>query len=330
MATDKKISFFHGKSSDIDEQIAAGIITPSDFVVGSDDDVLYYIDESSASHALGASKTKEAHTVELGTGGSIGSLKTGDVLDKGIDLDTLIKKLTVKQIPPTYTAPKVSISTSSATTVEVGASFTPALTATFTKNDAGDLSELAIYQDGTTNAIVSAPTSPATASPNVTAVEGTVSFYAKATYAEGAVKNDNLGEAYPTGHIAAGSITSSKVNFTGKRNAFYGTGVGDLPELTSDVVRSLGKNILGPSSNTTFSIPVTVGQQYVVFAYPATLRDVSQVMYVETNDTGAASKFTKSTVSVEGANSFAGTNYKVYSYQMATPAAATMTFKVTI
>ncbi len=330
MAADEKISFFHGKSSDIDEQIAAGIITPNDFVVGSDDDVLYYIDDSSASHALGAARTKEAHTVELGTGGSIGSLKTGDILDKGIDLDTLIKKLTIKQIPPTYTAPKVSISTSSATAVEVGASFTPTLTATFTENDAGDLSELAIYQDGTTNAIVSAPTSPATASPNIAAVEGTVSFYAKATYAEGAVKNDNLGEACPTGHIAAGSATSSKISFTGKRNAFYGTGVGDLPELTSDVIRSLGKNILGPSSNTVLNIPVAVGQQYVVFAYPDTLRDVSQVMYVETNDTGAASKFTKSIVSVEGANGFAGADYKVYSYHMAMPAAATMTFKVTI
>lgn len=330
MAADNKISFFHGESSKIDEQIAAGVITPSDFVVGSDDDVLYYIDESSSSHALGASKTKEAHTVELGAGGSIGSLKTGDVLDKGIDLDTLIKKLTVKQIAPTYTAPRVSISTSATTTVEVGTTFTPALTATFTKNDAGDLSEIAIYQDGVTNAIVSAPSSPATASPNVTAVEGSVSFYAKATYAEGAIKNDNLGDAYPTGHIAAGSITSSKVSFVGKRNTFYGTGAGTLPAPTSDIVRSLGKNVLGASSNTTFSIPVAVGQQYVVFAYPATLRDVSQVMYVETNDTGAASKFTKSVVSVEGANGSAGIDYKVYSYQMATPAAASMTFKVTI
>lgn len=330
MAADKKISFFHGESSKIDEQIAAGTITSSDFIVGSDDDVLYYVDDANATHALGASKTKESHTVQLGAGGSIGSLKTGDVLDKGIDLDTLIKKLTMKRIAPTYTAPRVTLTTSSAAAVEVGTEFTPALSATFTKNDAGALTELAIYQDGVTNAIVSSPTSPASASPNVTTPEGTVSFYAKATYAEGAVKNDNLGDASPSGHIAAGSINSSKVTFTGKRNTFYGTGAGNLPELNSAFVRGLGKNVLGASSGTVFSVPVAVGQQYVAFAYPATLRDVSQVMYVETNDTGAASKFTKSTVSVEGANGAKAINYKVYTYQMATPAAASMTFKVTI
>lgn len=330
MTADKKISFFHGESSKINEQIVAGTITPSDFVVGSDDDVLYYVDEDSSPHALGASKTKEAHTVELGAGGTLGSLKTGDVLDKGIDLDTLIKKLVVKQIPPTYTVPKVSISTSAATAVEVGTSFTPNLVATFTKNDAGDLTELAIYQEGVTNAVVSSPTSPANAAPNVTAVEGAITFYAKASYGEGAIKNDNLGDAYPTGHIAAGSITSSRINFVGKRNAFYGAGAGNLPELTSAAIRSLGKNILGASSGTVFSIPVAIGQQYVAFAYPATIRDVSQIMYVETNDTGAASKFTKSVVAVEGANGASSIDYKVYTYQMATPAAASMTFKVTI
>ena len=53
-------------------------------------------------------------------------------------------------------------------------------------------------------------------------------------------------------------------------------------------------------------------------------------MYVETNDTGMAASFTKSTISVQGANGATGADYKVYTYGMATPAAAGMTFKVTI
>ena len=43
-----------------------------------------------------------------------------------------------------------------------------------------------------------------------------------------------------------------------------------------------------------------------------------------------ASSFTKQTVSVEGANGATAASYKVYSYAMAAPAAAPMTFTVTI
>ena len=98
------------------------------------------------------------------------------------------------------------------------------------------------------------------------------------------------------------------------------------------MVRKLANKKLNPTQGLVFNIPIAIGQQYVVFAYPATLRDVNQVMYVETNDTGMASSFTKTLIDVADARG--GQNglksYKVYSYAMATPAAAGMTFKVTI
>ena len=55
----------------------------------------------------------------------------------------------------------------------------------------------------------------------------------------------------------------------------------------------------------------------VVFAYPATLRDVTSVSDV--NGLGAEVKtaFTKSVVSVEGANNYNATDYKVYVMDMA-------------
>ena len=55
-------------------------------------------------------------------------------------------------------------------------------------------------------------------------------------------------------------------------------------------------------------------------------------MYVETNDPGMASNFTKTLVNVADARGAQNglKEYKVYSYRMATPAAAKMTFKVTI
>ena len=80
------------------------------------------------------------------------------------------------------------------------------------------------------------------------------------------------------------------------------------------------------------TLNVAVGQQYIVIAYPATLRDINNVTYVEANDSGMASSFTKTTINVADARG--GSNgtmsYKVYTYAMAVPAAAAMTFKVTI
>ena len=53
MADLKKIAFFHGKAANIAAQIEAGNIKAGNFVVGSDDNTLYYIDESFAAQPLG-------------------------------------------------------------------------------------------------------------------------------------------------------------------------------------------------------------------------------------------------------------------------------------
>ena len=205
----------------------------------------------------------------------------------------------------------------------------------FTQNDAGTLTSNKIYKDGTEIATGTAATVEAKDQEFVIP-SGSVKFKSTVSYSAGAIKNNNLGQPSPEGAIAAGSKNSSELTFTGKRKAFYGAGNGAVPTLNSSAVRGLASSVLDPAQGTSFSIPVAIGQQHVVFAYPATLRDVNQVMYVETNDTGMASSFSKSTVSVGGADATAdnignyATDYKVYSYAMAAPAAAPMTFKVTI
>ena len=330
MPVDKVIKFFHGASTGIEGKITDGTINESDLIITSDTDELVYVDETKTPKTLGSSKTKEVHEVNLG--GSIGGLSDGTEIPTGTTLDEFIAMLTQKAVPATYTQPGVTCRVSSGTSAgnyEVGTEINTTIQGTFTQNDAGALTSIEIKKGS--SSVLSSPTSPVTTDAQVfTLGDETVTFTATATYGEGAIKNNNLGQPSPDGHIAAGSKTSSGVSFTGKRNLFYGTGVGATPELTSAVVRGLSGKQLAPSNGTTFNISVAVGQQYVIFAYPATLRDVNQVMYVETNDTGMASSFTKSTISVQGANGTAGADYKVYSYGMATPAAAPMTFKVTI
>lgn len=333
MAVDKVIKFYHGAKDGIQAKLDDGTINESDLVITSDTDELVYIDETKTQKTLGNAKSKNEYTVNLG-GGTVGSLKDGDVIAAGTSLDDLIKKLTQKSVPASYTKPTVSAAVSAgkaAGNYEAGTEITTSIRGIFSQNDAGALTSLDIFQSGITAPIFSSSTSPAVATDvTFTLGDSSVTFNAKASYSDGKIKNDNLGQPSPNGQIKAGTVTSGNVVFSGKRNLFYGTGVGTAPAVTSAMVRALTGKKLAPTNSTVFEIPVSIGQQYIVFAYPATLRDVNQVMYVETNDTGMAQNFTKSTISVEGANGSTGVDYKVYTYSMDAPAAAGMTFKVTI
>lgn len=328
---DKIIKFYHGASSGIQGKIDDGTINESDIVITSDTDEIVYIDETKTQKPLGSSKSKQEWEVQLGSGGTVGGLKTGDTIPEGTTMDELIKLLTQKSVPASYTQPGVTCRVSTgiaAGSYEVGTEINTTIQGAFTQNDAGALTTIEILKNG--SSVLSQATSPITTEAQTfTLGEETVSFTAKATYADGAIKNDNLGQPSPNGQIKAGSKTSAAVSFVGKRNLFYGTGVGAAPEATSETVRGLANKKLGPANGTSFNINVAVGQQYVIIAYPATLRDLTKCFYVEQN-TDLAANFEKSTISVQGANSAAGADYKVYVYEMAIPAAAGMTLQVQI
>lgn len=328
---DKIIKFYHGASTGIQGKIDDGTINESDIVITSDTDEIVYIDETKTQKPLGSSKSKQEWEVQLGSGGTVGGLKTGDTIPEGTTMDELIKLLTQKSVPASYIQPGVTCRVSTGTAAgsyEVGTEINTTIQGTFTKNDAGELTTIEILKNG--SSVLSQATSPITTEAQTfTLGEETVSFTAKATYAAGPVKNDNLGQPSPEGQIKAGSKTSAAVSFVGKRNLFYGTGVGTAPSVTSELVRGLSNKQLGPSNGTSFNINVAAGQQYVVIAYPATLRKITKCFYVEQN-TDLAENFTEQTISVQGANGAAGADYRVLVYQMAVPAAAGMTLQVQI
>ena len=241
--------------------------------------------------------------------------------------------LTRRSEPAQYVQPGVTIRNSTgqaAGAYEVGTNINTTLQALFTQNDAGALTNLAIYKQGTPDALISGGTSPvSTEAQEFQLTDGSVTFYATATYEEGEIKNDNLGQPSPDGHIQAGSKNSANFTFTGKRNLFYGTGVGAAPSMSSEVVRGLANKQLGPANGTSFNINVTTGQQYVVIAYPATLRKITKCFYVEQN-TDLVENFAEQTISVQGANGAAGADYRVLVYEMAVPAATGMTLQIQI
>ena len=318
-----------GSKENIDTAKANGTIDAGDLLF-LDNREIGWIDKN-GNTVMSTSRTQEDIVVNGVTGLGISD---GATISAGTSLEDFVKMVVQKAIPATYTKPTISIANNSGQAsgnVEAGTTITPKLKATFTKNDAGDLTSIVIKNGGTE--VANGTTSPLIYDGDSVVIgDESITFTASATYGDAPVKTNNLGQESTENWFAGGTINSGNYTITGKRNAFYGTGVGGVPEVTSNMVRGLANKKLAPAAGTSFNINVSVGQQYIVIAYPATLRDINNVTYVEANDSGMASNFTKTTIDVADAR---GENnglmsYKVYTYGMAVPAAANMTFKVTI
>lgn len=318
----------YGAKANIAAAIESEKLDAMDFVITSDTNEIAFINENKEANFL-KDRTTQAYTLN---GTTLGALANGATVPSGITMDEFINMITQKPIPATYTKSTVSIGNNdgqAAGTVEAGTSITPKLRATFTKNDSEGLTSIKITKNGTE--VASGTASPLDYTGDAYVIgDETLTFKASADYKAAVVKNNNLGQESKENWFDAGTATSSEYKIVGGRQLFYGTGVGAVPEVTSDFVRGLANKKMSPAANTTFTINVAVGQQYIAFAYPATIRDVNNVTYVEANDSGMAGNFTKTTIEVADARG--GENglksYKVYTYAMAVPAAAAMTFTV--
>ena len=318
-----------GSKDNIESAKASGTIDAYDVLFLDNREIGWIAKDGST--VMSTSRTQEAITVNGVTGLGISD---GATISAGTSLDEFVKMVVQKAIPATYTKPTVSIANNggqASGNIEAGTTISPKLKATFTKNDAGDLENIVIKKGSTE--VATGTESPLTyTGEDVVIGDETITFSASTTYGDAPVKNNNLGQESKENWFAGGTVNSSNYSITGKRNLFYGTGVGSVPEVNSAMVRGLVNKKLAPTQGTSFNINVAVGQQYIVFAYPSSLRDVNNVTYVEANDSGMASNFEKLVIDVADARGGANgiMSYKVYTYEMAVPAAAGMTFKVTI
>lgn len=327
MAVISKHAF--GSKENVETAKSNGTIGPNDVLFLDNREIGWIAKDGTT--VMSTSRTQEAITVNGVTGLGISD---GATISAGTSLDEFVKMVVQKAIPATYTKPTVSIANNggqASGNIEAGTTISPKLKATFTKNDAGDL-ESVVIKKGSTE-VATGTESPLTyTGEDIVIGDESITFSASATYGDAPVKTNNLGAESTENWFAGGTVNSSNYVVTGKRNLFYGTGVGSVPEVNSVMVRGLVNKKLAPTQGTSFNINVAVGQQYIVFAYPSSLRDVSNVTYVEANDSGMASNFEKLVIDVADARGGANgiMSYKVYTYEMAVPAAAAMTFKVTI
>lgn len=274
----------------------------------------------------------EVFTVELGTGGSLGGYKTGDTIAKDTSLETVVKKLLMKQVPPTYTQPAIAIANNGGTAsgnYEIGTQITAKIKATFTQNDAGSLTSIQ-FKKGSSNVGDAHTASPATYTEEAFTIETATSYSATATYAEGTVKKDNLGEDYPTGHIAAGTKTSSNYTYTPYRQGYFIGTTDNTDTLTSDTIRGLAMKKNGAYASGTVKLTVPSGAQRVIIACPISNTGMTKVINESALNANVTSTFTKSTIDVEGANGYSATTYNVWVFVPAVPYSQSATLAITL
>ena len=128
--------------------------------------------------------------------------------------------------------------------------------------------------------------------------------------------------------IAAGTKSKETAAYTPFRNYFYGA-TAEKPTLNSDYIRSLTKSGKAYAAGT-LTINVPVGAQRVAIACIATAKGVTKVINETAMNADVTSTFTKSTVSVEGANGYSAKDYNIWIFEPAVAYGNAAVLKVTL
>nr|DAN91918.1 MAG TPA: hyaluronidase [Caudoviricetes sp.] len=261
--------------------------------------------------------------------------KTATFATKGKSVAEALTEIFSKRLQPTITSnPAVTLTFGQAKAYEVGTTVSPTYSASlsagsYTYGPATGIT--ATSWEISDTAGNTADTASGSFADVVVTDNTNYKITAKANYGSGAVAVDNLGAtSSPEIKIAAGSATKTSGAITGYRNTFYGT-VTEKAEVTSTIIRSLsGKSNEALANGNSFTINIPVGAVRVIFAYPATLQDVSSVKDVNGLNAEIKSAFTKSSVTVAGAGADTGIAYKVYVTDFAEPVAKANSYTVKI
>lgn len=260
--------------------------------------------------------------------------KTATFATKGKSVAEALTEIFSKRLQPTITSnPAVTLTFGQAKAYEVGTTVSPTYSASlsagsYTYGPATGIT--ATSWEISDTAGNTADTASGSFADVVVTDNTNYKITAKANYGAGAVAVDNLGAtSSPEIKIAAGSATKTSGAITGYRNTFYGT-VTEKAEVTSTIIRGLTKSNKAFSNGSSFTVTIPVGAVRVIFAYPATLQDVSSVKDVNGLNAEIKSAFTKSSVTVAGAGADAGIAYKVYVTDFAEPVAKANSYTVKI
>lgn len=251
----------------------------------------------------------------------------------GRSVTDVFTEITTKIVNPEKTEPSVTVKLAEAKAYEVGETVLPTYTTTFKAGSYtfGPATEVTVSSWTVTDSNnVTKNTATGSFDSFVVADDTNYKLTAAVAHTEGAAAYNNMEKAAdPEVKIAAGTKTATSSAITGYRNSFYGT-LAEKGELTSGVIRSLNKTGKALVPGNTISVPISLGALRVVFAYPATLGDVTSVKDVNGLNAEIVSAFIKTTINVEGANGYSAIMYNVYYTDYANPNDKENIYTVTI
>ncbi len=272
---------------------------------------------------------------------SVGGIEKSDIIPSGTTLQSFIESILKKTYYPTFTIPSVSILDDIPSKVEIGTTGIT-LFANFNRGSINGDNLNGVWLNSSSQGFRAGPVIQYTFSGTyidtvsqttnglelITEVieEGSNIFNVSIDYSEGQQPKDSTGKNYQT-PLAAGTISKS-MNVNGKRNAFYGTSTAESAPSTSSEIRSLNSKI-DPVDGTSFTISAPAGTKHIIFAYPESIRGVSEVKHLESNfDVSTA--FDEEVISVSSFNNYDSVNYRLYVFSPIGPLDGENNYVITI
>lgn len=250
-----------------------------------------------------------------GVGGIDAGTTVADLEALSLTFSTFVDMLVFPTVLASISSQEsVTLTENAATTVEVGTSISPTLTATFNQghilNGDGSTGPNLVGLPNTytfsglglaTNVVISSTTlTESTIVPSVQVPLGSYTWAVDVAYNAGTgLYYDNKGNigTYLDGDRIAGISTDVSSSVTGKYYAFYGTG--SIPT-DSATVRALPNTTFLTTSNTgSFTLTIIAGQTQLAFAVPA--GKTATVLFRESSNADVTGSFTKSTFNVNDA-----------------------------
>ena len=311
------------------DSVSGDIVIIKDLIAEGKWQYTAYVFDNSEWHAMDGNYNAENvyFDEDLITTTAVGNITLTDgqatIAAAGKNLKQVFETIFVKEENPKTTKPSVNLTFTNAKAYEVGTQVAPTYTATFSsgKYSYNTSTGVTVNSWEVTNSDGDVLTTDKGSFNLITITDDTsYTVTAKANYSDGIIPSTNLGNDYADGQILASSTSASKGPMTGYRKTFYGTLEDKELELNSATVRGLNNSTDKASANgDSILVNIPVGAMRVVFAYPATLNDLSSV--TDTNGLGAEilSGFSVTNVDVNGYNGHEAKSYKVYYIDYANP-----------
>ena len=177
------------------------------------------------------------------------------IYDNRHDINSIKKSLVSLEEPPVYTDPSCGISCSP-TLIEVGKTTNITIRPSYTKNDGGEIKEVKFYKDNVLQ------TTQTNLNSYVSNCDNNATYKIEITYADGPIKETNLGNPYPNTSIKAGTISRS-TNIVAVGLSYYG------------IDTNLNSTLKNTKAFTYDGITCTNGR--IVYKYPKSLGALTSI-----------------------------------------------------